>query len=468
MHRLLHRGTQPTFLIEKVEIQVRKIYCVDRAAPVLPISIEDAARIWVRRRLRKRIQNVHVSAVGVGVMGYIGNKLGEQLVRVNQDTRLNNRVLDIRKPANQAIISLNSDVTRLDVEMEIKGHYSEVFSPTLIVERAVSNAWTHKSWRVIEEFAKTVTSAIGLFASTELPLYGGFIASMRLGRHTEVSPKTKNSKKVFMLRPQRDALVRYSASKQTWRMKNALEWLRSERVEYQRLVAILILKIISSHAYFSDGDVIFLSASDIKGFIWQCICLVSDFVAAHMSSKGIDLHTEESSSTRECQQRTLLVPETYKMSQLFIDYAREWFKSEVYRDSESTPMVCCDICQRWVHCHGQVGLCEQQVTGRVVPAITMIFFGDGKIDDRYNMFSHANRNSITKNCDKIFVTHGFVAVVTLTCVFSCSDNDTTYFGKNGYVHYLRKETDVFVTRRGRIVAQVTRSVGEPPEPVDRT
>ncbi|XP_071720632.1 uncharacterized protein [Rutidosis leptorrhynchoides] len=23
----------------------------------------------------------------------------------------------------------------------------------------------------------------------------------------------------------------------------------------------------------------------------------------------------------------------------------------VYRDSESTPMVCCDICQRWVHCH---------------------------------------------------------------------------------------------------------------------
>lgn len=30
--------------------------------------------IWVRRRLRKHIQNVHVSAVGVGVMGYIGNK----------------------------------------------------------------------------------------------------------------------------------------------------------------------------------------------------------------------------------------------------------------------------------------------------------------------------------------------------------------------------------------------------------
>ncbi|KAB1208773.1 CLIP-associated protein [Morella rubra] len=46
----------------------------------------------------------------------------------------------------------------------------QVSSPTIIVERAGSYAWTHKSWRVREEFARTVTSAIGLFAATELPL----------------------------------------------------------------------------------------------------------------------------------------------------------------------------------------------------------------------------------------------------------------------------------------------------------
>ncbi|KAF7804570.1 CLIP-associated protein-like isoform X1 [Senna tora] len=46
----------------------------------------------------------------------------------------------------------------------------EVSSPTIIVERAGSFAWTHKSWRVREEFARTVTSAIGLFSSTELTL----------------------------------------------------------------------------------------------------------------------------------------------------------------------------------------------------------------------------------------------------------------------------------------------------------
>ncbi|XP_058749347.1 CLIP-associated protein-like isoform X2 [Vicia villosa] len=46
----------------------------------------------------------------------------------------------------------------------------EVSSPTIIVERAGSSAWAHKSWRVREEFTRTVTSAINLFSSTELPL----------------------------------------------------------------------------------------------------------------------------------------------------------------------------------------------------------------------------------------------------------------------------------------------------------
>ncbi|KHN28507.1 CLIP-associating protein 1-A [Glycine soja] len=45
-----------------------------------------------------------------------------------------------------------------------------VSSPTIIVERAGFFAWTSKSWRVREKFARTVTSVIGLFSSTELPL----------------------------------------------------------------------------------------------------------------------------------------------------------------------------------------------------------------------------------------------------------------------------------------------------------
>jgi hypothetical protein len=49
-------------------------------------------------------------------------------------------------------------------------YYLKVSSPTIIVERAGSSAWTHKSWRVREEFIRTVTSAINLFSATELPL----------------------------------------------------------------------------------------------------------------------------------------------------------------------------------------------------------------------------------------------------------------------------------------------------------
>ncbi|KAK4717588.1 hypothetical protein R3W88_015926 [Solanum pinnatisectum] len=54
----------------------------------------------------------------------------------------------------------------------------EVSSPTIIVERAGSCAWMHKSFRVREEFARTVTSAIGLFASTELPLQRAILPSI--------------------------------------------------------------------------------------------------------------------------------------------------------------------------------------------------------------------------------------------------------------------------------------------------
>ncbi|MCI27467.1 aspartate-tRNA ligase cytoplasmic-like, partial [Trifolium medium] len=73
-----------------VEIQVSKLYCVSKAVPTLPINIEDAARSEVE--IEKAIQ------------------AGEQLVRVNQDTRLNFRVLDLRTPANQGIFRIQSQV----------------------------------------------------------------------------------------------------------------------------------------------------------------------------------------------------------------------------------------------------------------------------------------------------------------------------------------------------------------------
>jgi len=59
-------------------------------------------------------------------------------------------------------LQLENDIPTLSV--------SQVSSPTIIVERAGSYAWTHKSWRVREEFVRTVATAVGLFASTEISL----------------------------------------------------------------------------------------------------------------------------------------------------------------------------------------------------------------------------------------------------------------------------------------------------------
>ncbi|GJS10486.1 hypothetical protein Tco_0367282 [Tanacetum coccineum] len=62
-------------------------------------------------------------------------------------------------------------------------------------------------------------------------------------------------------------------------------------------------------------------------------------------------------------------------------------------------------------------------------------------------------------------------------------NNNTFFDKAGYVHYRRRETEVYTTRRGveldnnytvpynrtdRIMAQVTRPVGEPSTVIERT
>ncbi|KAJ6795102.1 aspartate--tRNA ligase 2, cytoplasmic-like [Iris pallida] len=74
----------------RVEIQVRKLYCINRAVPNLPINIENAA--WSETEIAKAEMD------------------GEKLVRVGQDTRLNYRVLDLRTPANLAIFSVQYKV----------------------------------------------------------------------------------------------------------------------------------------------------------------------------------------------------------------------------------------------------------------------------------------------------------------------------------------------------------------------
>ncbi|XP_019197619.1 PREDICTED: aspartate--tRNA ligase 2, cytoplasmic-like [Ipomoea nil] len=97
---------------QQVEVQIRKLYCVSKAAPTLPISIEDASRS--EAEIEKALQE------------------GEQLVRVNQDTRLNHRVLDIRTAANQGIFRVQSQVANAFRQFLLSESFFEIHTPKLI------------------------------------------------------------------------------------------------------------------------------------------------------------------------------------------------------------------------------------------------------------------------------------------------------------------------------------------------
>ncbi|KAJ7958686.1 aspartate--tRNA ligase, cytoplasmic-like [Quillaja saponaria] len=97
---------------QQVEILVKKLYSVNKAVPTLPIIVEDAARSEIE------IEKAH--------------QAGEQLVRVNQDTRLNFRVLDLRTPANQGIFRIQSQIGNIFRQFLLSEDFVEIHTPKLI------------------------------------------------------------------------------------------------------------------------------------------------------------------------------------------------------------------------------------------------------------------------------------------------------------------------------------------------
>ncbi|KAF8097535.1 hypothetical protein N665_0286s0044 [Sinapis alba] len=91
---------------QQVEIQVRKVYCVNSALQKLPLNVEDASR-----------SEADIQA----------GKLG-----ANQDTRLNNRVIDLRTPANQGIFCIQCWIQIGWRECLLLKGFIEIHSPKLL------------------------------------------------------------------------------------------------------------------------------------------------------------------------------------------------------------------------------------------------------------------------------------------------------------------------------------------------
>lgn len=90
---------------QDVELQIEQIFVISQAEPRLPLQIDDAARPE-------------------------GDE--SQGPMVNQDTRLDNRILDLRTATSQAIFRLEGGVVQLFRESLMKRDFVEVHTPKII------------------------------------------------------------------------------------------------------------------------------------------------------------------------------------------------------------------------------------------------------------------------------------------------------------------------------------------------
>jgi aspartyl-tRNA synthetase len=104
-----------TATVKDAEIQINKIYLVSETPAQLPILIEDASRT-----------EEEAEAAGLPV--------------VNLDTRLDNRVIDLRTATNQAIFRISSTVCRLFREFLTAKGFVETHTPKTIASASEGGA----------------------------------------------------------------------------------------------------------------------------------------------------------------------------------------------------------------------------------------------------------------------------------------------------------------------------------------
>lgn len=118
--------------VKDQELEVEQVFVVSSSEGRLPLQIEDAARgekLPLQTEDAARGERIEDAARGEGG----GSKDPEGLsIRVNQDTRLDNRVLDLRTPANQAIFRLEAGVCALFRRGLEREGFIEIHTPKII------------------------------------------------------------------------------------------------------------------------------------------------------------------------------------------------------------------------------------------------------------------------------------------------------------------------------------------------
>lgn len=138
-----------------VECHIDQIFVVSASKPQLPLQIEDAAR-------------PENDDTGLNI-------------KVNQDTRLDNRILDLRTPANQAIFRVEAGVCKLYRDILTRKGFVEIHTPKIIsaASEGGANVFTvsyfkssaylaqspqlYKQMAIAADFDKVFTVGAGIF-----------------------------------------------------------------------------------------------------------------------------------------------------------------------------------------------------------------------------------------------------------------------------------------------------------------
>lgn len=112
---------------KKQELSILKFFVVNRACQILPFQIEDASRPTERDEMEDyEEKKVEIKKED------IKEEEKEKQVKVLLKTKLDNRVLDLRTPAKQAIFRLSSNVCLLFREFLVSKGFMEIHTPKLI------------------------------------------------------------------------------------------------------------------------------------------------------------------------------------------------------------------------------------------------------------------------------------------------------------------------------------------------
>lgn len=112
-----------------VELELSQIFVVSRSDTRLPVQIEDLTRNDAE--IAAEMEKLKLKAEKSRTKG---DDLAKEVlsIKVDQDTRLNNRVIDLRTVTNQAIFRLESGLTNLFRESLSRQGFIEIHTPKII------------------------------------------------------------------------------------------------------------------------------------------------------------------------------------------------------------------------------------------------------------------------------------------------------------------------------------------------